>query len=61
MWWRFSLPNWVEYLTITDRKSDIIIRGGENISAVEVEDVLLTMPGVAEAAVDSVPDDQLGS
>jgi non-ribosomal peptide synthetase component E (peptide arylation enzyme) len=49
------------YLTITDRKSDIIIRGGENISAVEVENVLLTMPGVAEAAVVSVPDDQLGS
>ena len=43
------------YLTITDRKSDIIIRGGENISAVEVEEVLLAMPGVAEAVVVAAP------
>ncbi|WP_316574406.1 AMP-binding protein [Nocardia canadensis] len=48
------------YLTITDRKSDIIIRGGENISALEVEEVLLTMPGVAEAAVIAVPDPRYG-
>ncbi|PXW32777.1 AMP-binding protein [Nocardia sp. 348MFTsu5.1] len=48
------------YLTITDRKSDLIIRGGENISAVEVEDVLLSMPAVAEAVVVAGPDDRLG-
>jgi acyl-CoA synthetase len=48
------------YLTITDRKSDIIIRGGENISALEVEEVLLTLPGVAEAVVVAVPDNRLG-
>ena len=48
------------YLSITDRKADIIIRGGENISAIEVEDVLLAMPGVAEAAVVAVPDDRFG-
>jgi acyl-CoA synthetase len=48
------------YLTIVDRKSDIIIRGGENISALEVEDVLLTMSGVAEAVVVSAPDARLG-
>jgi acyl-CoA synthetase len=48
------------YLTITDRKSDIIIRGGENISAIEVEEVLLTMPGIAEAAVVAAPDPRLG-
>ncbi|MEV7891294.1 AMP-binding protein [Streptomyces sp. NPDC002817] len=48
------------YLTITDRKSDIIIRGGENISALEVEEVLLTLPGVAEAAVVAAPDARLG-
>ncbi|MCA2207790.1 AMP-binding protein [Nocardia rosealba] len=48
------------YLTITDRKADIIIRGGENISALEVEEVLLTMPGVAEAVVVAAPDDRLG-
>ncbi|SEG53341.1 Acyl-CoA synthetase (AMP-forming)/AMP-acid ligase II [Thermomonospora echinospora] len=48
------------YLTITDRKSDFIIRGGENISALEVEEVLLTLPGVAEAVVVAAPDARLG-
>jgi acyl-CoA synthetase (AMP-forming)/AMP-acid ligase II len=48
------------YLTITDRKSDMIIRGGENISALEVEEVLLAMPGVAEAVVVAAPDERLG-
>ncbi len=48
------------YLTITDRKSDIIIRGGENISAVEVEEALLAMPGVAEAVVVAAPDAKYG-
>lgn len=48
------------YLTITDRKSDIIIRGGENISAVEVEETLLGMPGVAEAVVVATPDPKYG-
>ncbi|MEU9450436.1 AMP-binding protein [Streptomyces sp. NPDC048277] len=48
------------YLTITDRKADVIIRGGENIGALEVEEVLLGMPGVAEAAVVAVPDPRLG-
>ena len=48
------------YLTITDRKADVIIRGGENISAVEVEDVLLAMPAVAEAVVVAAPDARLG-
>lgn len=48
------------YLTITDRKADIIIRGGENISALEVEEVLLDMPGIAEAVVVAAPDAGLG-
>ena len=48
------------YLTITDRKSDIVIRGGENISALEVEELLLAMPGVAEVAVVAAPDARLG-
>ncbi|HZJ25720.1 MAG TPA: AMP-binding protein [Acidimicrobiia bacterium] len=47
-------------LTITDRVKDIIIRGGENISAAEVEDLLHRMPGVAEAAVVAAPDERLG-
>src|SRR6476661_8950632 len=48
------------YLTITDRTADLIIRGGENISAVEVEEVLLGLPGVAEVAVVAAPDARLG-
>jgi len=48
------------YLTITDRKADVIIRGGENISALEVEEVLLTMPSVVEAVVVAAPDERLG-
>ena len=48
------------YLAITDRKKDIIIRGGENVSAVEVEEQLVRMPGVAEVAVVAAPDPRLG-
>ena len=48
------------YLTITDRISDIIIRGGENISAQEVEELLLGIDGVLEVAVVAEPDDRLG-
>jgi acyl-CoA synthetase (AMP-forming)/AMP-acid ligase II len=48
------------FLTITDRVKDIIIRGGENISAAEVEQALQTLPGVAEVAVVAAPDERLG-
>jgi acyl-CoA synthetase (AMP-forming)/AMP-acid ligase II len=48
------------YLTITDRKKDIIIRGGENISAQEVEELLMRMPHVSEVAVVAAPDARLG-
>lgn len=48
------------YLTITDRISDIIIRGGENISAAEIEELLLGMGGVAEVCVVAAPDERLG-
>jgi acyl-CoA synthetase (AMP-forming)/AMP-acid ligase II len=48
------------YLTITDRKKDIIIRGGENISSREVEDLLVRHPGIAEAAVCAAPDPVMG-
>lgn len=47
-------------ITITDRKKDIIIRGGENISAAEVEELLQTLPGVLEVAVVAAPDARLG-
>ncbi|MBX9897592.1 MAG: AMP-binding protein [Qipengyuania sp.] len=48
------------YLRIVDRKKDIIIRGGENISSKEVEDVLTLHPAVAEAAVVAWPDARMG-
>ena len=48
------------YLTITDRVSDIIIRGGENISAQEIEELLLGLDGVAEVSVVAAPDERLG-
>ena len=44
------------YFYITGRKKDIIIRGGENVSPVEVEEVLLKHPAVAEAGVVGIPD-----
>jgi acyl-CoA synthetase (AMP-forming)/AMP-acid ligase II len=47
-------------LTITGRKKDIVIRGGENISVVEVEQLLAACPGVADAAVIGVPDERYG-
>lgn len=48
------------FLTITDRLSDVIIRGGLNISAAEIEEHLAAMPGVAEVAVVASPDERLG-
>ena len=48
------------YLFIVDRKKDIIIRGGENISCQEVEAALYEHPGVQEAAVFGLPDERLG-
>jgi long-chain acyl-CoA synthetase len=47
-------------LFLVDRIKDIVIRGGENISSVEVEEALTRHPGVAEAAVFAMPDDELG-
>ena len=48
------------YLVITDRIKDVIIRGGENISSREVEDVLFAHPEIAEGAVVAAHDDRLG-
>ena len=49
-----------EYLVISDRKKDVIISGGENVSSVEVEDCLYQHPAVAEVAVIGVPDARWG-
>ena len=49
-----------DYLFIVDRKKDIIIRGGENISAAEVEAACYACPEVAEASVFGIADDRLG-
>lgn len=48
------------YLTIVDRKKDIIIRSGMNISAAEVEAVLTSMPQIADVAVVAAPDARTG-
>jgi len=48
------------YLFIVDRKKDIIIRGGENISCQEVENAIYAHPAVAEASVFGLPDERLG-
>ncbi|TDD91784.1 long-chain fatty acid--CoA ligase [Actinomadura darangshiensis] len=48
------------WLTVLDRKKLVIVRGGANVYPLEVERVLLTHPGVVNAAVCGVPDDRLG-
>jgi fatty-acyl-CoA synthase len=48
------------FLAISDRKKDVIISGGENVSSIEVEDVLHSHPAVAEVAVIGVPDERWG-
>jgi len=49
-----------QYLVISDRKKDVIISGGENVSSIEVEDCLFQHPAVAECAVIGVPDAKWG-
>ena len=48
------------YLYIVDRKKDIIIRGGENIACIEVEDAIYAHPAVAECSVFGLPDERMG-
>jgi acyl-CoA synthetase (AMP-forming)/AMP-acid ligase II len=57
-----DLGRWTEdgYLVVTGRAKDIIIRNGENISPKEVEDILITHPGIAEIAIVGVPDARTG-
>jgi cyclohexanecarboxylate-CoA ligase len=57
-----DLAHWVddEYLVVTGREKDIIVRNGENISPKEVEDILTGHPGIAEIAIVGLPDDRTG-
>ncbi len=48
------------YVTISDRKKDVIISGGENVSSIEVEDAIFSHPDVSEVAVIGVPDEKWG-
>ncbi len=48
------------FLTITDRVNDVIIRGGENLSAAEIEEAVAGLPQVAEVAVVAAPDERFG-
>jgi acyl-CoA synthetase (AMP-forming)/AMP-acid ligase II len=48
------------YVTISDRKKDVIITGGENVSSIEVEDALFQHPDVTEVAVIGIPDEKWG-
>jgi acyl-CoA synthetase (AMP-forming)/AMP-acid ligase II len=48
------------YVVISDRKKDVIISGGENVSSIEVEDAIFQHPDVAEVAVIGIPDDKWG-
>jgi fatty-acyl-CoA synthase len=48
------------YVTIADRKKDVIISGGENVSSIEVEDAIFQHPEVTEVAVIGIPDEKWG-
>lgn len=48
------------YVTISDRKKDVIVSGGENVSSIEVEDAIFSHPEVAEVAVIGIPDEKWG-
>jgi acyl-CoA synthetase (AMP-forming)/AMP-acid ligase II len=48
------------YVTIADRKKDVIISGGENVSSIEVEDAIFQHPDVTEVAVIGIPDEKWG-
>ena len=62
-WYHTGDMGWLDeqqYLTVVDRKKDMIITGGENVYSVEVESIISLHPGVAEVAIIGVPDDRWG-
>jgi acyl-CoA synthetase (AMP-forming)/AMP-acid ligase II len=62
-WFHTGDGGWIDdanYLTVSDRKKDVIISGGENVSSIEVEDALFSHADVAEVAVIGIPDQKWG-
>jgi acyl-CoA synthetase (AMP-forming)/AMP-acid ligase II len=62
-WFPTNDGGWLDdagFLFVTGRLDDVIVRGGENLSPGEIEDVLVTHPAVAEAGVIGIPDDEWG-
>ena len=62
-WYHTGDMGWLDeqqYLTVVDRKKDMIITGGENVYSVEVESIMSLHPSVAEVAIIGVPDDRWG-
>jgi acyl-CoA synthetase (AMP-forming)/AMP-acid ligase II len=61
-WFHTGDGGYVEdgYVTISDRKKDVIISGGENVSSIEVEDAIMSHPHVREVAVVGSPDEKWG-
>jgi acyl-CoA synthetase (AMP-forming)/AMP-acid ligase II len=62
-WFRSGDGGYIDadgYVCVSDRRKDIIITGGENVSSIEVEDALFSHPAVAEVAVIGVPDEKWG-
>jgi acyl-CoA synthetase (AMP-forming)/AMP-acid ligase II len=61
-WFHTGDGGYVEdgYLVVSDRKKDVIITGGENVSSIEVEDALMSHPSVREVAVIGIPDEKWG-
>jgi fatty-acyl-CoA synthase len=62
-WLRTNDAGWLDndgYLFVDGRLDDVVVRGGENISPGEIEDVLVAHPAVADAAIIGIPDDEWG-
>ncbi len=62
-WYRTGDIGWLDdegYLTVVDRKKDIVIRAGMNISPAEIEAAMTSMPDIAGVAVIAVPDTRTG-
>jgi acyl-CoA synthetase (AMP-forming)/AMP-acid ligase II len=62
-WFPTNDGGWLDdagYLFVEGRLDDVIVRGGENLSPGEIEDLLVTHPAVAEAGVIGIPDDEWG-